>query len=59
MKRRNCVDIRKLKSFALEELPRSWTLRYILLSEKDILDVNEFLAKTEIWLKILKREESD
>jgi hypothetical protein len=48
------VNISRLKDFAFSELPRSWILREIILSERDELDVSEFVAKAEVWLKIAK-----
>jgi len=30
----------------------------LLLTEDDELDVKDFLAKTDLWLKLLKRESS-
>jgi hypothetical protein len=48
------INMRRLKDFAFTELPRSWILREIILSERDELDVSEFVAKAEIWLKLAK-----
>jgi hypothetical protein len=48
------VNISRLKDFAFSELPRSWILREIILNERDELDVSEFVAKAEIWLKLAK-----
>jgi len=50
------IDLRRLKEFALEKLPDSSTLRHVLVAEKDSLDVGEFFAKIDVWLKILRRE---
>lgn len=47
------VDIRRLKSFAFQRLPRNCPLRDILLAERDELEVSSFLAKMELWLKLL------
>lgn len=49
------VDIKALKAFALEKFPRDCALRDVLLAERDKLDVNEFLAKMDIWIKLLRR----
>ena len=49
------VNIRPLKRFASEKLRRTF-LRSILLSENDYLNILEFLAKLDIWLKLLKEE---
>jgi len=41
------IDIRPLKAFTAEKLPRSWSLRKALHAERDILAAEEFLAKME------------
>lgn len=46
------VNIQRLKDFAFTEIPRDWVLREIILSEHDELDVIEFIAKAEIWIKL-------
>lgn len=46
------VDIRRLKTYAFNELPKNWVLRDILLDERDELDFVEFISKVEIWLKL-------
>jgi hypothetical protein len=51
------VDVRRLKDFALR-LPRSAVLRDLLLTEDDELEVNDFLAKMDLWLRLLNRESS-
>jgi len=53
------VDLRKLKSFAVEQLPKKSALREVLVTEKDSLDVIEFLAKAEIWLRLISKCYSD
>ena len=50
------VDIRRLKGFASERLPSSSRLRNVLLSERDQLTVNDFLAKMDIWMMLLNLE---
>ena len=50
------VDIRRLKGFAFERLPSSSRLRDVLLSERDQLKVNDFLAKMDIWITLLNLE---
>jgi hypothetical protein len=47
------VDIRRLKSFALIQLPKNCALRDILLSERDELDYIEFIFKVPIWMNLL------
>lgn len=48
------VDVRRLKNFAFQKLPKDSELRDILLTERDLLNINEFLVKIEIWLKLLR-----
>jgi len=50
------IDIRSLKGFALERLHSSSRLRNVLLSERDQLKVNDFLAKMDIWITLLNLE---
>ncbi|MEM3476222.1 MAG: hypothetical protein QXF83_05825 [Candidatus Bathyarchaeia archaeon] len=50
------LSIRGLKDFALNNLPKGSVLREVLLMEKDELEVNEFLIKMDVWLKLLKME---
>ena len=50
------VDIHGMKLWATANLLKTSHLRGILLLEKDILTVDEFLAKMEIWLKLIELE---
>ncbi len=50
------IDIRRLKRFAVENLPSYSQLRIVLLSERDQLKVNDFLAKMDIWITLLNLE---
>ena len=50
------VKMGRLKDFAVDSLPEWSTLKKVLLSEKDEMDVKEFVAKMEIWLKLLRME---
>jgi len=50
------VNIRRLKEFALNEIPRDWVLRDLLLSEKTLLSVWEFTVKVDLWLKLARRK---
>ncbi|NQT09392.1 hypothetical protein HQ586_09965 [Candidatus Bathyarchaeota archaeon] len=50
------VDIHGIKLWATANLPATSHLRGILLLEKDILTAAEFLAKMDIWLKLIKLE---
>ena len=53
---RRLVDIGRLKGFASERLGGNSQLKVVLLSEKDQLTVTDFLAKMDIWLKLLNIE---
>jgi hypothetical protein len=48
------IDIWPLKAFASEKLPKNWPLRKVLLAERDISTVHEFLAKLETWQYLLR-----
>ena len=50
------INIRSLKNFAFEKLPKSSILRELLLDEKEELWMEEFLAKLDLWLKLLRME---
>ena len=50
------VDIRQLKQFAFSRLRKKHILQKLILTDKDQLSVEEFIIKTEIWLKILDFE---
>jgi hypothetical protein len=45
------VDISRLKGFALQ-LPADHPLQRVLLIEKDMLTVDEFLSRIDLWLKL-------
>jgi hypothetical protein len=48
------VNMCRLKNFASEKLPKNWLLYDIILSEKDEMDVNIFLARLPVWLRLSK-----
>ena len=50
------LDIHGLKYWAKENLPRTSQIRSILLFERDFLAVEEFLAKMDLWLKLIDLE---
>lgn len=58
MNRTKLLDIRPLKAFALQKLSTGSHLREILLREKDMLLVRDFLVKLDVWLKLLEIESS-
>jgi len=45
------VDISRLKGFALQ-LPADHPLQRVLLVEKDLLTVDEFLGRIDLWLRL-------
>ena len=45
------VDIRGLKEFA-RQLPADHLLHRVLQVEKDMLTVDEFLGRIDLWLKL-------
>jgi len=50
------IDILRLKRFASDNLPSCSRLRSVLLSERDQLKANDFLAKMDIWMTLLNLE---
>lgn len=46
------VNLSRLKTFALEKLPKDWPLREILLAENEEIDVSTFLARLPLYLKL-------
>jgi hypothetical protein len=52
------MNISSLKQFALENLREGSVLREVLLSEKDEMLSDEFVAKMQIWLFLLRRGEA-
>jgi len=50
------LELARLKNFASRELRNKSVLRSLLLYEKDRLAPDEFLAKMEIWLRLLDFE---
>jgi hypothetical protein len=54
MRRTAKIDIRSLKALVLEKFPTDSPLRVTLLAERDLLSIEEFLAKLETWLLFLE-----
>jgi hypothetical protein len=50
------VSTSGMRSFVLEKLPKESVLREVILSEKEELTPEEFIAKMEIWLVLLNQE---
>ena len=55
---KNRVNISKLKNFAISKLPFGSPLREVLVSEDRELDVNTFLARLPLYLKLNRLEEN-
>ncbi len=53
------IDIRRLKRFAVENLPGNSRLRAVLLSARDQLPAVDFLAKMDVWMRLLNIEKVD
>ncbi len=53
------IDIRRLKRYAVENLPNYSRLRIVLLSERDQLTAMDFLAKMDVWMMLLNIEKAD
>ena len=53
------IEILRLKRFASDKLPGSSRLGRVLLSERDQLNVNDFLAKMDVWIMLLNLEMAD
>ena len=50
------VSTSRLKDFATTSLPEGSKLRDLLLSEKDEMKAEVFIAKMDLWLKLLRME---
>ncbi|MCD6241332.1 hypothetical protein J7K27_07440 [Candidatus Bathyarchaeota archaeon] len=50
------VNIRSLRKFVDETFPRNSVLRELILGEPDQINVQEFLTKMKIWLRLLRME---
>ena len=46
------VDIRRIKNFAAQHIPRNHALFQVLLMEQDMLDPVDFVVKIDVWLKL-------
>lgn len=47
------VNLKRLKQFAYDTLPKTSPLRDILLSESEYINKTDFLAKMDVWIKLL------
>jgi len=50
---RSNINLKSLKEFAVRELPVGSPLREVLVSEPDEAEVNEFLARLPLYLKLV------
>lgn len=48
------VNLRNLKRYSLEKLPKDWPLRDVLLAEDDEVPASEFPGKVKVWLALLQ-----
>ena len=53
------VKIDRLKQWVLQKLPKESKLRELILSEKEILTVDEFVTKLETWLLLAANERAE
>lgn len=53
---RSSVDIKRLKRFALRELPVNSPLRQLILSENEKMEASEFIHKMDVWLRLVEFE---
>ena len=53
------VRIDRLKQWVLQKLPRESKLRELILSEKEILTVDEFVTKLETWVLLAANERAE
>jgi len=51
--------IDRLKQWVLQKLPRESKLRELILSEKEILTVDEFVTKLETWLLLAANDRAE
>ena len=50
------IKITGVKKFAANNLPETSILKRLLLEEKDEMSKGEFIAKMDLWLKLLRME---
>ena len=50
------VNITLIKEFALDRLPKGSNLRELILSEKERLEVPEFVSLMKTWSRLLNLE---
>jgi len=50
------ISTKPLKKFADEKLPNRSLLKKLLVTEKEVLTISEFLTKLDLWVKIFNHE---
>ena len=53
---KNNVDIKPLKKFVSERFPTTSLLRKVILHEDDIISINSFIERVEVWLNLIDEE---
>ena len=56
MEERLTINVGRLKAWASQNLPVNTLVRELVLTEKDELDVHQFLAMADVWLRLLRSE---
>ncbi|MHA1973481.1 MAG: hypothetical protein ACTSW1_10835 [Candidatus Hodarchaeales archaeon] len=51
------LNLKPLKQFVLEKLPKRSILRDLILSEQNQVRSSDFFTKMDLWLKLLNLEE--
>jgi hypothetical protein len=49
------VDVRSIKTLVFNKFSQDSAIYAALLTERDILNVPEYLVKVDVWLKLLRR----
>jgi hypothetical protein len=53
------ISIARLKHWVFQTLPRESKLRELILSEKEVLTVGEFVTKLETWLLLAANDRAE
>jgi len=51
------IDIKKLKHFAYCSVPGSRPLYQIMLLEEDTMEIEVFLSRLPLWLKLIRMQD--
>ena len=52
------IDMRPLKIFTTEKLPKDSIVRELISGERDTLTAQEFVIKAEMWLRLFGTDKS-